>query len=127
MHGLGLLAASQPGDDIECEVDTRRDATAEGKLVITYGLEWPPQPKNTFECYDRDGKLLWAIASFKGPEQADDPSATNICGDFTLPVAGNVIGGWNWHMNFRPYLITSDGLYVGYVLDAQRWKLERPA
>ncbi|HEY3333321.1 MAG TPA: FlgD immunoglobulin-like domain containing protein [Capsulimonadaceae bacterium] len=92
-------------------------ATAEGKLMVTYSLEWPPTPRHTFECYDRDGKLLWGVAPFKGQEQPDDPSATNICGDFNIPGVGNILGGWNWHMNYKPYLLTSDGLYVGYVLD----------
>ncbi|HEY3332766.1 MAG TPA: FlgD immunoglobulin-like domain containing protein [Capsulimonadaceae bacterium] len=93
--------------------------TSDNRLVITYALEWKPLPKHTFECYDRDGKFQWGTASFDrgGGALADDPCATNMVGDFSIPGVGTVVGGWNWHMNFKPYLLTSDGLYLGSLLD----------
>lgn len=92
-------------------------ATSDGRVILTYALEWKPLPKYTFECYDRDGKFQWGTASFDRNALPDDPSATNVCGDLTIPGLGTVVGGWNWHMNFKPYLLTSDGLYLGSLLD----------
>ncbi|HEY3378051.1 MAG TPA: hypothetical protein VGL77_11220 [Armatimonadota bacterium] len=91
--------------------------TAANKLVISYGLEWQPLPKNAIECYDRDGKYLWAVARYPDVQQLDDPAATNMAGDFTIPGMGNVIGSWQWHLNQHSYLLTDDGLYLTALCD----------
>lgn len=91
--------------------------TDASKLVISYALEWPPLPKNALECYDRDGKFLWAVARYPGAQQIDDPAATNLSGNFTVPGMGNVIGSWQWHLNQHSYLLTDDGLYLTWLCD----------
>ncbi|HEY3378052.1 MAG TPA: FlgD immunoglobulin-like domain containing protein [Armatimonadota bacterium] len=92
---------------------------AENKLFISYqyDLTWRnPEQRNVLECRDRDGKFLWSVAM---PKQFSrkDYHAENIIADFTIPGIGNVLGAWLWHGNYRPYLLTSDGLYLGTMLD----------
>jgi sugar lactone lactonase YvrE len=91
--------------------------TNANKLIASYSLEWPPLPKNAVECYDRDGKFLWAVARYRGAQQIDDPAATNMSGDFPVPGMGNVIGSWEWHLNQHSYLLTDDGLYLSWLCD----------
>ncbi|HEY3417649.1 MAG TPA: FlgD immunoglobulin-like domain containing protein, partial [Armatimonadota bacterium] len=91
--------------------------TAQNKLIVSYALEWAPLPKNMIECYDRDGQNLWAVATYTGAQQLDDPAATNMSGDFAIPGIGNVIGSWQWHLNQHSYLLTDDGLYLAMLCD----------
>ena len=91
--------------------------TDANKLVISYALEWPPLPKNSVECYDRDGNFLWGVARYPGAQQIDDPAATNMSGNFSVPGMGNVIGSWEWHLNQHSYLLTDDGLYLSWLCD----------
>ena len=91
---------------------------AENKLFISYRYEGDESKKlpNVLSCHDRDGILLWEVAQ---PKQllAKDVHQENVIGDFNVPKIGNVLGTWLWHGNWRPYLLTSDGLYVSTLLD----------
>ena len=51
---------------------------------------------------------------------AKDVLADTVLGEFTAPGLGQVIATWLWHGNYRPYLLTTDGLYVGTLLDDTR-------
>jgi outer membrane protein assembly factor BamB len=90
----------------------------ENKLFVAYGYEGNEARGNrdALRCYDRDGHLQWALA-MPATRLRDDVHMENVCGEYEIPGLGNVLGTWLWHGNFRPYLITSDGLYVGTVLD----------
>ena len=90
---------------------------AENKLFVSYRYEGrQPGEDNVLECRERDGTLRWSVAL--PPEQplAKDYHTENIVADFTIPGVGNVLGGWLWHGNYRPYLLTSDGLFLGSLL-----------
>jgi hypothetical protein len=94
---------------------------SENKLFVSYNYEGGPKgvredQKNVLDCRDREGKLLWSVAMPKQLLQKDY-HAENIAQDFTIPGVGNVLGSWLWHGNYRPYLLTSDGLYLGTLLD----------
>ncbi len=69
-------------------------------------------------CYDRDGNLKWMTP---GPGDISTKAfwGNGVCGEATVPGLGTVMAVWNWHHNFRPYLFTSDGLYVGTLLDTE--------
>ncbi len=93
----------------------------DNQLFVTYGFEWWPSginPKdpNVLECRSRDGKLQWAVAMPKDFRRTTY-HATNVIDSFTLPGVGGVIGTWNWHGNFRAYLLTDDGLYIDTMLE----------
>ncbi len=95
-------------------------ATTDGKIVVTYGYEYGTPP-NAIECFDRDGKSLWALANVKfppaGPGQGPkDILAQSVIAEFNVPGVGNVLGSWLWHGNGHPYLFTDDGLYVASLL-----------
>jgi len=45
------------------------------------------------------------------------PHSTAVQYDFSVPGLGDVFATWLWHGSYLPYFITSDGLYVGTVLD----------
>ena len=96
---------------------------SENKLFISYGYEFWHGPVNpdALACYDRDGKKLWGIAMPRDrkseKELENDVVMENVVGEFTLPNIGNVVGTWLWHGGFKPYLITSDGLYVDAPLE----------
>lgn len=105
------LYTDLPGTAMACYVN------AENKLFVTYRYEWRQTgQKNILECRERDGTLRWSVAL--PPEQplAKDYHAENIIADFNIPGIGNVLGTWLWHGNYRPYLLTSDGLYLGSLL-----------
>ena len=38
-------------------------------------------------------------------------------GEFLEPGGEDVLASWLWHANFKPYLFTSDGLYISSLLD----------
>jgi len=95
---------------------------AENRLFVSHRhrqRDEEPVTENSVGCYDREGSLLWNIAS---PSKALRKSvvASNVIGEFDIPGLGNVVCTWNWWWNNRPYLITSDGLYVGTVLEETR-------
>jgi len=90
--------------------------TSDKRLVVSYSFEGRPVP-DALRCYDLDGHPLWAIAM---PKQlaGDHVHANNAVYDFQVPKLGDVICTWLYHGSFRPFLITSDGLYVGTLLDS---------
>ncbi|MEI6423494.1 MAG: hypothetical protein WCP55_14835, partial [Lentisphaerota bacterium] len=89
----------------------------ENKLFISYGYEHDGgKNRNSVACFSRDGVLQWSVAKPK-QQLRNDVLAENVIGEFNVPGIGNVIGTWLWHGNFRPYLLSSDGLYIGTLLD----------
>ena len=91
---------------------------AENRLFVSYRYEGDQAKGNpdVLRCLDRDGRLLWRLAQPVGRGR-DQVHGENVCGEFNLPGLGNVLGTWLWHGNYRPYLLTSDGLYVGTLQD----------
>ncbi|NNM87801.1 MAG: hypothetical protein HKL95_04705, partial [Phycisphaerae bacterium] len=102
--------------------------THDNHLIVCYNYEWGSS-HDTIGCYDRDGRYLWAIArpvaagyhAARGSaglltENTKNVHANNAVYDFKLPGVGDVVGTWLWHGNIRPYLFTTDGLYVGTLL-----------
>lgn len=91
----------------------------ENKLFLSFGYEFQKNRKDVLACLDRDGHQLWALAMPPHPESTTDDvvSLENIVGDFNVPALGNVLGLWLWHGNYRPYLVTSDGMYVSTLLE----------
>ena len=88
---------------------------AENKLFISYRYEIPENAKHgadALACFTRDGKPLSRLA-MANPQMKHDIQAENVTGEFTIPGLGNILGTWLWHGNCRPYLVTSDGLYLG--------------
>jgi len=93
--------------------------TGDGKLIVTFsydGLGQFNNSTNSFSCYDLDGKFLWSIAQ---PKELDSGEvyANGVQYDFNIPGLGDVFGTWLYHGSGRPFLITSDGLYVGTMLE----------
>ena len=86
-------------------------------LLVTRGYEWNPGKHHALDCYDRGGKLLWSFNAPDGPQQADDFLADNVVGEFQEPGGEEILASWLWHADFKPYLFTSDGLYVGSLLE----------
>jgi FlgD Ig-like domain len=96
-------------------------ATKDGKFLATYNYEMA-KAANAIECFDRNGKSLWALAMPKpppaGPGQGPkDILAENVIAEFQVPGLGSVLGSWLWHGNNHPYLFTEDGLYVASLLE----------
>jgi hypothetical protein len=92
--------------------------TQDKKLIIAFGYEGngPKDNPNQIECYDLDGKKLWAFAS---PKTFTDKTVyANCVGyDYMLPGLGDVVCTWLYHGNQHPYFFTTDGLYVGTTLE----------
>ena len=64
-------------------------------------------------CYDAvTGKRLWRVAG-TAKQGAKDVRFTNVNGEYDIPGLGHMVCGWQWHGNWRPYIVTTDGLYVG--------------
>ena len=76
-----------------------------------------PGKHHALDCYTRDGKLLWSFDAPEGRQQADDFLADNVIAEFHEPGGEAVLASWLWHADFKPYLFTGDGLYVGSLLD----------
>lgn len=93
--------------------------TADKKLIVTFGFEGQGQWNDSIDsisCYDLEGKLLWSIAQ---PKVLADKAvhANGVQYDFNIPGLGDVFGTWLYHGSKRPFLITTDGLYVGTMLE----------
>lgn len=94
----------------------------ENKLFAVGGLSWDlwtgkiPVSTSTLMCYERTGKQLWNVAA-PTKQGAKDIFSSNVQGEFNIPGIGNVVCTWHWWGNWRPYIISSDGMYVGTVLD----------
>ena len=92
--------------------------TADKRLIVSFGYEGFGQwndSTDAISCYDLDGKLLWSIAQPKeltGNQVHDE----GVQYDFNIPGVGDVFGTWLYHGSKRPFLITTDGLYVGTML-----------
>lgn len=88
---------------------------SEGKVFVNYSWE-DNKSGPLIECIDRDGKPLWSIpiAKEQGPK---DILCENVLAELTIPGLGKVLGTWEWHGNFLPYLLTTDGLYVSSLLE----------
>ena len=93
--------------------------TNDHKLIVAYGYERWSSAVNSLECYStKTGRLLWATAR---PKPYREPSAQQYkqvhCQgaiyDFDVPGVGDVFGTWSYHGALSPYLITTDGLYLG--------------
>lgn len=91
-------------------------ATRDNRLVASYGYENKSLNRSVFDCFDFNGKKLWSVAQPKRLE-GDQFHATNAVGEFNIPGLGTVVGTWAWHGSYRPYLITTDGLYVGMLME----------
>ena len=93
--------------------------TNDKKLIVTFGFEGIGQYNDSTDAiaaYDLDGKKLWGIAQ---PKQllGNAVHANGVQYDFNIPKLGDVFGTWLYHGSKRPFLITTDGLYVGTMLD----------
>jgi len=93
--------------------------TMDEKLIVSYNFEAKHCP-DAIRAYDLDGHALWAIAM---PERTADNNvhANNANYDFQISGVGDVMCTWLYHGSGRPHLITSDGLYVGTLLDDTRF------
>lgn len=89
------------------------------RLFVTRPYEWN-KAKRALDCYDRNGALLWSFAAPAGRQQADDWLADNVIGEFREPRGERVLATWLWHANYKPFLFTSDGLYLASLLDDTR-------
>ncbi len=45
-----------------------------------------------------------------------DVLSDRVMGEFSEPNVGYVIATWLWHGNYKPYLLTSDGIYLSSFL-----------
>jgi len=86
-----------------------------GRLLVARPYE-SNGGRDALDCYDRNGKLLWSIAKPTPAQGPDDILADTVLGSYKVPGAGTVILTWLWHGNYRPYLVTSDGIYVTHLL-----------
>jgi len=95
--------------------------TNDDKLLVSYGYEYNAPGHDALACFDRDGHELWSIPRVPPSKQGrEDVLADNVIGEFTVPGLGPVVATWLWHGNYRPYLLTTDGLYVGTLLEDTR-------
>lgn len=67
-------------------------------------------------CFSCDGKRRWRIAGKPKP-RAKEVAVSNVSGELDIPGIGPAVGTWAWHGNYRPYLISADGLYIGTLLE----------
>jgi hypothetical protein len=93
--------------------------TDDKKLIVIFGYEGLGQfndNTDSISCYDLDGKLLWSIAL---PKELTGKGvhANGAEYDFHIPGIGDVFGTWLYHGSKLPFLITTDGLYVGTLLE----------
>jgi hypothetical protein len=89
--------------------------TNDGKLIVSYDYEFGHSP-DAIAAYNLEGRKLWAVAmpkNFAGKAL----HANGAIYDFMVPGVGDVVCSWLYHGSFRPHLFTSDGLYVGTLLD----------
>ena len=93
--------------------------TTDNRLIVSHDYEYRgDNPAPSMTAYSRDGRFLWDIPlTPPGKQQATSVEANNVIGDFVVPGLGDVFCTWLWHDNFKPYLVTSDGLYVSNLLD----------
>ncbi len=92
---------------------------SENRVFVIHGYERSSEDAApSISCYSRDGELLWDIPLPPGgKQQPTDIQANGIIGEINLPGVGSVLATWQWHGNYKPYLFTSDGLFVSTLLD----------
>lgn len=91
----------------------------DNKLFATYAYEFDAKGKDAIACFDREGHYLWSVARPK-TQGTEDVLGENVAGELHLPGLGDVLGTWLWHGNYRPYLLTADGLYLSTLLEESR-------
>jgi len=107
-----LLLTGEPGNISALYV------TRDGRLMVSYGYEYNAPGHDALACFDRDGTKLWGVARPDIAKQGvKDVLADAVVGEYSAPGLGDVLLTWLWHGNYRPYLLTTDGLYVGTLLD----------
>ena len=95
--------------------------TADRKIIVCYSFEglfpggWNDST-DAIGCFDFDGHELWSIVQPKRLE-GKQVHANGVEYDFNIPKLGDVFCTWLYHGSQRPFLITTDGLYVGTMLD----------
>ena len=95
--------------------------TQDDRLIVSYGYEYRPPGHDALACFDRDGQKLWSVPRVDPSKQGTkDVLGDAVLGEFSVPGLGPIIATWLWHGNYRPYLLTTDGLYVGTLLDDTR-------
>lgn len=72
--------------------------------------------EDALTCFDREGKRRWRIAG-KAKPRVKEVVASNVSGELDIPGIGPAVGTWAWHGNYRPYLVSADGLYIGTLLE----------
>jgi hypothetical protein len=89
--------------------------TNDGKLIVSYDYEFGGSP-DAIVAYDLEGHRLWSAAM---PKQLAGKAlhANGAIYDFMVPGVGDVVCAWLYHGSFRPLFFTSDGLYVGTLLE----------
>lgn len=90
--------------------------TADRRLIVCYDYEWGKSP-DAIACYDLDGHRLWSSAMPKRLE-GKQLHANIAMVDLAIPGLGDVVCSSLYHGSMRPNLFTSDGLYVGTLLDS---------
>ena len=89
--------------------------TADRRLIVSYDFEWGKSP-DAIVCYDLEGHRLWASAMPKRFE-GKQLHANSIMYDLEIPGLGAIVCCSLYHGSIRPNLFTSDGLYIGTLLD----------
>ncbi len=98
--------------------------TADRKIMVCYSFEglfpggWNDST-DAIGCFDLDGHELWSIVQPKRLE-GKQVHANGVEYDFHVPNLGDVFCTWLYHGSQRPFLITTDGLYVGTMLDVTK-------
>jgi sugar lactone lactonase YvrE len=95
--------------------------TKDRRLIVSVGVDYEGAAgRPAYLCYDLDGKELWRLAQLSKKLTRDMPHGTGVVYDYAIPGVGDVCLTWNWHGNYRSYLFTTDGQYVGTPLDDTR-------
>jgi hypothetical protein len=68
--------------------------------------------RSSLMALSSEGNIKWEFASTKTMEEKD-VAGSSVSGTWDIPGIGKVVCIWNWWWNFRPYFVTTDGLYVG--------------
>jgi DNA-binding beta-propeller fold protein YncE len=91
--------------------------TNDGKLIVAYDYEYHgPDAHDSIECFDLDGHSLWSIAM---PATLNEHAvhANCVAYDYSVPGIGDSFCTWAYHGSQKAYFFTTDGLYIGTVLD----------
>ncbi|HEX4140211.1 MAG TPA: hypothetical protein VHY09_07670 [Candidatus Methylacidiphilales bacterium] len=88
--------------------------TGDDKLIVSLGYEFTHN-RDSIAAYGLEGRKLWAVAMPKRLTR-EALVANNAIYDFQLTHLGDVVCTWAYHGNYRPQFFTSDGLYVGTLL-----------